>query len=818
MTSTETSPTITAPIAKKSTVFLFNSKHNPKIDTNSIFIKGKNIIDEISKIKLVHIKPIRSRYRRTVVSNHVSIPLDGSFSKVDIVPGLKTTLYRHQQTTVKAMLDLEYKRSYTQNTIGSRTYKIAYNVAVLSEPVGSGKTIDILAVICLSRIPRPVPDIMELKTMHNNLSVGFIRCRFKNFLKPTIIFVGSSVMKQWSHAINQFTELKTYCVNSVIELKKMFDMVANKTINQYNVILVKNGKITVPITLPNGIKLEKKNKVSQPYFYNLIANLRSYCWARVVVDDFDTIKLPHNAGIVRGIFTWYISSTRKKMDTSSRGSNKNSYQLASDWVQYHDYGCSNIMYNNYLFENLNVRNGIDYLKSTTDMPCPKYHVSLFKNPNDRYISLLISMGESEINRITEMLNGDAISAAADAAGIKSKSVADIFSSILGDKYKSYRFAGDMIEFIDYQVDKEDERLPMTQNLDSDDHYGKKDLLNFRDIGFKYPGVKGLLNTSSDEYTEVKKNSGLAIQRVKDNIKHGTCPVCYVDLEDGDEVIIVKCCNAVFCGKCGIDAQSLNDRYKKLKNGRCSNCRAVLTIKDLIYIGDDIDIADVAEEVFDDEDSTELVDDLSDNIKINSGKRTKYTALIDIINGESVIEDRRVDLHIPNMMKGANYLPEVSIRKVLIFANFEETLQEVVKVLDTNKILYWRLAGGVNEIADTSFKFTECKKTCAMVINSSKHCAGLNLQTATDLVFAHRMIDQAVESQVAGRGHRLGRTSPLNIWYLMYENEYTELKVSHSVRELTDIEIKQERAREAGTEKALINTVRDNAEYGFTHNK
>jgi SNF2 family DNA or RNA helicase len=245
---------------------------------------------------------------------------------------------------------------------------------------------------------------------------------------------------------------------------------------------------------------------------------------------------------------------------------------------------------------------------------------------------------------------------------------------------------------------------------------------------------------------------------------------------------------------------------------------VLTIKDLIYIGDDIDIADVAEEVFDDEDSTELVDDLSDNIKINSGKRTKYTALIDIINGESVIEDRRVDLHIPNMMKGANYLPEVSIRKVLIFANFEETLQEVVKVLDTNKILYWRLAGGVNEIADTSFKFTECKKTCAMVINSSKHCAGLNLQTATDLVFAHRMIDQAVESQVAGRGHRLGRTSPLNIWYLMYENEYTELKVSHSVRELTDIEIKQERAREAGTEKALINTVRDNAEYGFTHNK
>jgi hypothetical protein len=50
---------------------------------------------------------------------------------------------------------------------------------------------------------------------------------------------------------------------------------------------------------------------------------------------------------------------------------------------------------------------------------------------------------------------------------------------------------------------------------------------------------------------------------------------------------------------------------------------------------------------------------------------------------------------------------------------------------------------------------------------------------------------------------------------MYDNEYTELKVSHSVRELTDIEITQEAAREAGTEKASINTVQDNSKCGFT---
>lgn len=794
------------------------SKYNPKIDADQIFIPGKTIIDELStQIFDTLVAAKKKKARRTwpptpvptpTVSNLVAVKINGDFSKVDHVPGLKTTLYKHQQTAVKAMLDIEFKRSFTQHLSYSsdRVYKIAYNMAILSEPVGSGKTIDILAVICLSRIPRAVPDIMELKTPHNDLSTGFIRCRFKKFLKPTIIFVGSSVMRQWAGAIKQFTELKVFCINSVIELKLLFNMIANKTINKYNIVLVKNGKITVPIKLPNGIELEDKNKRTTPYIYNLIANLRSYCWARVVVDDFDTIKLPANAGIVRGIFTWYISSTRKHMAVKNQ--HKVTYHRASDWLQHHDYGCANIMSNHFQFMNLNVRSNIEYLKSTTEMPCPKYHVTLFENPNDKFISLLTSMGDSQINTITEMLNGDAIEAAAEAAGIKSTSVADIFRRILGNKYKAYRFAGDLIAFIEYQVDNASERQHMDNNPDADDTYGKKNLLEFRDIEYKYPGVNHLLKTSQTEYTEIKETSGLAIERVKANIAHGLCPVCRCDLSENGEVIIVKCCNAVFCSVCGIEAQNLNDRYNKLQSGRCSNCRARLTIKDLLYIGDEINIDDVADENFDDEETA------IDPDVVKTINRTKYTTIIDIINGVRVPDDKRVDLHIPNMMKGANYLPETTIRKVLIFANFDETLKKVIKKLEKENIKYWRLAGGINEIANKSELFTECETTCALVINSAMYCAGLNLQTATDLIFAHRMIDQAVESQVAGRGHRLGRKSPLNIWYLLYDNEYDELKSTHSVRELSEKEIKREAALTDGTEQAAITLVTDNTNAGY----
>jgi hypothetical protein len=57
-----------------------------------------------------------------------------------------------------------------------------------------------------------------------------------------------------------------------------------------------------------------------------------------------------------------------------------------------------------------------------------------------------------------------------------------------------------------------------------------------------------------------------------------------------------------------------------------------------------------------------------------------------------------------------------------------------------------------------------------------------------------MIDQSVESQVAGRGHRLGRTSPLNIWYLAYDNEYADLKVSHGIREMTVDDLAREESK------------------------
>lgn len=788
-----------------------NNKYNKKIDPSKIFIPGDSMLDEIRRRQiqdsvLTYHRPTYGYQRRgNPLMNDVTVHLDSKFAKIDHVPGLKTTLYPHQQTAVKAMLDLEYGRTIHIKTTSSDSFLVCYNAGVLSEPVGSGKTIDILAVICMSRVPRAIPDIMELPYFKNDTSVGFIRRKFQKFLRPTIIFVGVSVMRQWEAAIQTFTDLKVYSVGSILNLRPMLQMIADGSINDYDIVLVKNGKITVSIELPDGIKLEKKNITTQPFIYNIVANMRNYCWARVVIDDFDTIKLPRNAGVVNGLFTWFISSTRKHMEMNH--TNALTGYSASEQLKNFDYGCANIMYNQLMFTVFNVRNSIDHIKETTAIPNPKFHVAVFKNPNNQYIALLNGINDDQVNRITEMLNGDAIGAAAEAAGIKSTSVANIFERILGDRFKQYRFAGDLLSFIDHCREEESSRKSMDENDDEHDTYGKKDLLGFREIEYKYPGVNSLLNKTEEEYEEVKKTSGTAIQRVKDNIKHGRCPVCRDDLADCKDTAIAKCCGTVFCGNCGIEGQNLKDRYRKL-SGRCSNCRADISIKDLIYM-ENFDLEKIENEEFEEEEESVDVTELKKEATKAAKPTTKYTAIVDIIMNREVAGSKRVDMYIPNMMKGGAYLSEPTIRKVLIFANFDETLKHVIAELDEEKIHYWRLMGSASDIDTVARAFTACKTTCALVVNSTKHCSGLNLQTATDLVFAHNIIDQAIESQVAGRGHRLGRKSPLNIWYMQYENEYAGLVQSHGVRDLMPEELKTEKDYEIGNASITMANVTDN---------
>jgi hypothetical protein len=507
--------------------------------------------------------------------------------------------------------------------------------------------------------------------------------------------------------------------------------------------------------------------------------MRNYCWARVVVDDFDTIHLPHNAGIVNGLFTWYISSTQKTMPT--RKPLNTQFKTTSDMLMYSNYSCSKIMQNPLLFEHFNIRNDGDFVKATNRISSPKFYAYVFNNPNNQYMGLMGLMGDDEINRVMEMLNGDAIETAAEQLGIKTNNVADIFQLILGKQYDKYTKSTDVLEFINEVVPMQGRRSPFSENPDQKDTYKKSDLFIRRVIEWNYPNLKALLDSTKEEYTEVLRNSSFAIERVKSNIKEGECPICNSDLADDDEeTLILKCCGLIVCGMC-----CFGTIFPKNKaNGKCSNCRSQIQLSGLIYLNSGFDLDKIV-----DDDMTEEKNEYnsSDSI-IKEVPRTKMKAIIDIIEGKKPKERQRVDVNIPNLMKGRYNLPEPTINKVLIFANYDETLKNIKTALNDKEIAFWKLGGTHKEIATTVAKFTNSTVSCVLIINSMKHCSGLNLQTATDLIFAHKIIDRSVETQVSGRAQRLGRTSNLKIHFMFYQNEFDWMVIDNSIRIIEDTDL------------------------------
>ena len=699
--------------------------------------------------------------------------LDQSYSEIDHVKGLKTNLYPHQKKTVKAMLDAEDHRKF-KATAGFSTCTYHSSASALSDPVGAGKTVEILSLILLRKRPRAISDICQFNCVkqpchsYPNTFGAIVRKKYKIVLAPTIIFVGASVIDQWADHISTFTDFKCFCVRGIYDLEMLIVIMQTRRVDGYDIVLVKNGKVSRPVELP--IKLEAKNKRRQPYIYNVVSNMRQYCWARLVVDDVDTIGLPPDAGRVPALFTWYVSSTMKKMQ-NSRVSAK--FTNTADALLFSSYPCSDVFKNAPLFHMMNIRCDPDFIQKTNEISSPQFFAYTFKNPNNMYIGLLGAMNSEESAAVMEMLNGDAIDTAASQIGIKTDSVADIFQQILGAQYDTYRHSVNILAFIEKNEDS-DGRSPYSHNPDQDDTYTKKDLMSYRPIKYNYPGLRGLLTSTREEREEMKSKSGVAIQRVKSNLDQ--CVVCRLEFDEDESAVICKCCCIVVCESCcfgGIFPDGST-------TGICSNCRREIGFKAIIYLGEGFDMDNIAQDKLDvvyvpDEKDEEPEEDLP------SVPRTKMSAIIDITRGDIPREQIRVDVCIHNLMNGRSEGGDAGVSKVLIFASFTETLYKICDELNEEKIDHWRLGGTHDQIRHTVEKFQNSIEPCVLVINSIKHCAGLNLQSATDLIFAHKIQDPSIESQVAGRGQRLGRKSPLRIHYMFYQNEFDAALVSGQVR-------------------------------------
>ena len=103
-------------------------------------------------------------------------------------------------------------------------------------------------------------------------------------------------------------------------------------------------------------------------------------------------------------------------------------------------------------------------------------------------------------------------------------------------------------------------------------------------------------------------------------------------------------------------------------------------------------------------------------------------------------------------------------RFIIFSCLDESFDLLRRSFLQDKIEFYELRGSKDQRLRALKTFRE-SSPCVLFLNTLRHGAGLNLQEATDLILFHQM-PEAVQTQVIGRAHRIGRTTSLRVHHLL----------------------------------------------------
>jgi SNF2 family DNA or RNA helicase len=196
-----------------------------------------------------------------------------------------------------------------------------------------------------------------------------------------------------------------------------------------------------------------------------------------------------------------------------------------------------------------------------------------------------------------------------------------------------------------------------------------------------------------------------INEVDDDEVETFCPICQ---EIKDDVVIFSCCLNTFCNDC------VKQFLCAENNNQCPLCRNVLTLKNIL-------------------------------------KTKKETNLFS--------KDLKLIQLLQNIPKN---------NSILIFALYEQSVQNISMSLKNEHIKFCKLGGTMNTISKHLHWFQD-KKINILLINANNYGCGLNLTTADTIIF-YQKVPFELKMQLIGRAYRYGRTCPLNIHYLYYDNE------------------------------------------------
>lgn len=222
---------------------------------------------------------------------------------------------------------------------------------------------------------------------------------------------------------------------------------------------------------------------------------------------------------------------------------------------------------------------------------------------------------------------------------------------------------------------------------------------------------------TNKINDINKKMDMIKDRI---ISNNLCVICYDNIENKT---VTKCCQNSFCFTC------IHIWLNKKVN--CPICKSLLNGNMLYVIKNDVEeiIKDV--EIIPENELHEKHDKFK-NLKILLEKKKNSNA------------------------------------KILIFSGYDYTFNQIIPILNSIDIKYDYIKGNGDQIKSIVNKYKK-NQIDVLLVNTKNYGTGMNLENTTDIIMFHKF-DTQLEQQVIGRAYRLGRELPLNVYYLLHENE------------------------------------------------
>lgn len=638
------------------------------------------------------------------------------------------------------------------------------------------------------------------------------------FIPISIVAAATSIITQWENNIKQFTNLRYFIIDNVHSLKKFEIIINSSNITNYDIILIKIGHVTHTYRTVNEIANNIHFTTNRTIFSAIRSILKERKISRFIIDDFDVIKLTGNDYLINACFTWFISATRRQSSIKLgpvRGNRSlEQYLLNSLEAPAITYTSDDV-----LNKAFNIRCDPEYINEHINTTNVIFRKIVVKGSSTKIFQNLNIAPE-----IIEMINADAVGLAAQSLGLEVNTIGDLIRSITGNHIAEMKSSLKILNRIEQILQNISETAmgPSTAEanateviIDENATEATIDENATEAPTNKYNSIQKIILHSNDEefyeficgrsnYVNIKNNeiniklfneldllklnnlkiritaqyekNVMVLNRMRDNIREGYCQCCTLPFEENCAYVLGNCCQIIICEECITVGANKSKTFIK----KCPNCAAELTygvnknINGLIKVGNNVNLEDALSD-----DIVLTIDEISPKSNKEEEnteyiKNLKIRALLQLLQSTNkitdnyCISDNIIPPVISGLLVGKIDIPHTGRNKYLIFSLLTETTHFLHSELSKHNVEHLVLQGNKtqkNNIIE-SFK----NNIDILLITATNDCAGLHLPFVSHIIFYHKIIDHNIESQIAARGQRLGRTANLEIIYLLYQYE------------------------------------------------